>query len=271
MSRRTPETLWQPVRWHGWEARAAVSGDCEIIVGHSSGPRVLSLRRSGRENLLHRDMTGFGVDEWRMHGGHRFTTAPESAASYAPDNAPCRVWQEGAWLYAESAAPGDGLRRTLAVAPEADGGFSLRHILENAGAQPWCGALWAITCVPRGGCIVSPCGQDARLWENSAPLWTREGGGIVTRPDGRRGKAGWHSAAGWLEHRRADGVIFQVRAAEIPLPAQCVDGGCNVEVFCEADYMEMETLSAALTLAPGARAAHTQHWSIIHPSKNPPC
>jgi hypothetical protein len=42
-----------------------------------------------------------------------------------------------------------------------------------------------------------------------------------------------------------------------------VDEGCNVEVFSCADYVELETLSGMLTLAPGGQVTHRQHWRLL--------
>jgi len=67
--------------FHTWKNRETVkiiSGDAELIVGISAGPRILSLHFAGGENLLFQDTTNFKVGDWCLYGGHRFTIAPEN-------------------------------------------------------------------------------------------------------------------------------------------------------------------------------------------------
>lgn len=262
---------WEAARWHEWDAVRCVAGDAEMIVGVSAGPRILSLRWRGGPNLLHRDETDFGVGNWRIFGGHRLSVAPEGEGSYPPDNAPCLVRCEGKWLQVESPRGADLLRRTLAIAPATgEDGFEVKHILENAGPQVWSGAVWAITCVSAEGCIVSPCepaGSRLKFWNqpgNSGfrSQWEQRRDHIVTTPQSLRGKAGWHSSAGWLAQLRPDATLV-IDAPEVCTSAQCVDGGCNVEVFTCPNFLEMETLGPRVTLAAGERATHLQRWRLL--------
>ena len=45
------------MRWKNWDAVRCVAGDCEMVVGVSAGPRILSLRRGASANLLYHDTT----------------------------------------------------------------------------------------------------------------------------------------------------------------------------------------------------------------------
>ena len=76
---------------HWPEAYRCTVGPLELVVVTSIGPRILSLRYDGGQNPLDEDTTDFGVGAWRLYGGHRLTVAPETPASYSPDNAPCAV------------------------------------------------------------------------------------------------------------------------------------------------------------------------------------
>src|SRR6185503_19966844 len=130
---------------------------CEMIVGVSAGPRILSLRRDTGPNLLYHDTTDFRVGDWRLHGGHRFTIAPEGAETYAPDNAPCVVETREQELRVAAHPGRNGNRCVLVISAATDGaGFDLRHVLEDQGERPWRGALWGITCVPHAGSVVAP-------------------------------------------------------------------------------------------------------------------
>ena len=275
MNERVMTSPWENVRWHEWDAMRCVAGDAEMIVGVSAGPRILSLRWRGGPNLMHRDETHFGVGDWRMFGGHRLSLAPETPASYLPDNAPCTVLMEGRQLMIETTGD-DGLRRTWTLTPWMDGdGFEVEHAVTNEGPQPWQGALWAITCVGPQGIIVSPCEEAEKILFADVPTdadacrqWNRQAGFVVTTPRGLRGKADWQSDGGWLALLRSD-VTFMIQALEAPCRSQNQPATGNVEVFVCREYLEMETLGATVTLTPGERADHRQRWRLL-PGGLPP-
>ena len=274
---QAPPLQLEEIRWRGWDAIRCVAGDCELIVVISVGPRILSLRWGGGENLLHLDTTDFRVGKWRFHGGHRFTVAPENPDSYAPDNSPCETTVEGNRLTVATLDAHVVPRRVLEISAAADGaGFDLLHHLENRSDQLWQGAAWAVTAVPATGCIVSPhCSL-----EDSVCHWPSGNGfqgrialkaaqdHIIATPNGGRAKAGWHSHAGWLAWLRPEWA-FVIHAPEVARAEECVDGGCNIEVFTCSDYLEMETLGPKLTLPPGEGASHQQRWRLVAGSFTP--
>jgi hypothetical protein len=259
------------VRWEGWEAIRCLARECEMVVGISSGPRILSLRRGPGPNLLYHDKTDFRVGDWRLHGGHRFTVAPEGEGTYAPDNAPCAAETRGQELRVAASPGKDGTRRVLIISAAADGaGFDVRHVLENHGERPWRGALWGITCVPHSGCVVAPRTHPRlRFWPGADRAhWLLAPRHIVMTPNGARGKAGWHSDAGWLAALQSE-ATFVIHCPDTPPAHECVDEGCNLEIFTCADYVELETLSGIVTLAPGACATHLQRWRLLPPHFSP--
>jgi hypothetical protein len=259
------------VRWQDWEAVCCVAGECEMVVGVSAGPRILSLRRGTSPNLLYHDTSDFRVGEWRLHGGHRFTVAPEGEGTYAPDNAPCAVETRGHELRVAAPPGGNGTQRVLVISSAADGaGFDVRHVLENHGERPWRGALWGITCVPHAATVVAPRPPaQLRFWPGSdGTHWQLASGHVAMTPNGARAKAGWHSDAGWLASLQRD-ATFVIHSPDSPPTRECVDEGCNLEVFNGADYVELETLSGLVTLAPGEQASHRQRWRLLPPGFTP--
>jgi hypothetical protein len=137
-----------------------------MVVGVSAGPRILSLRRGDGPNLLYHDTTDFRVGDWRLHGGHRLTVAPEGEETYAPDNTPCVVETREQELRVAARPGKNGTRRVIVISAATDGvGFDLQHVLENHGVSPWHGALWGITCVPHAGSVVASLTQPGlRFW-----------------------------------------------------------------------------------------------------------
>lgn len=255
------------IRWNDWDAVRCSTRDAELIIGVSAGPRLLSLRRRGSGNLLHLDTTDLRVGEWRLYGGHRFTVAPEGPLSYAPDNAPCDARISDQALRVTAPVNATGLRRALTVSLANDGvGFDLGHHLENLGAEPWTGAIWAITCVPSSGRVVAPRGPGGvRFWPGTdCTPWNIGPEVITVQADGRRGKAGWHSNPAWFASLQPD-ATFVIHAPRTPPRDACEDDGCNLEVFTGPDYVELETLGPRITLPRGSGARHLQRWRLLDP------
>lgn len=254
----------QRIRWNDWNAVRCVAHDCELVVGVSAGPRILSLRLNSGPNLLYQDTTDFRVGEWRLHGGHRFTVGPESEESYYPDNAPCTVAMQGAELCVTAPVGMKGMQRVLGIRALADSaGFDIRHILRNHGTNTWRGLLWGITCVPNAGKLVVPVPENRlRFWPGADPAhWKVISGQLRLPSQGAPEKAGWHGDPAWVGTCQA-GATLLISCPD-PAPAdQCIDHGCNVEVFtCEA-YVELETLSGYTRLEPGDEATHLQRWQV---------
>jgi hypothetical protein len=263
---------FERIKYRQWpEAYRCVIGAAELIVVSSVGPRILSLRSKAGPNLLYEDASDFRVGDWRLYGGHRFTVAPEGEETYAPDNAPCVASVVDNQLRITAALAANGLQRVLLLGATADGqGFELRHVLENHGSRPWSGALWGITCVNDPGRVVAPCtkaalrcwpGTDGTRLEDQCRLGPDH---VVVATKGARGKVGWFSDPSWLAwlHPEATFVIHCPAQTSIE---ECVDEGCNAEVFACPEYTELETLSGRLVVAPGERAEHIQRWRLLAP------
>ena len=146
------------VEYRDWpEAYRCTVGSVELVVVTAIGPRILSLRLAGGTNLLFEDGTGFGVGAWRLYGGHRFATAPESAASYAPDNQACDTQVSSGRLLITQPPDPNGLQKTLTVGPGVGTrGFEMVHGLANRSDRAWHGAPWACTCVKPEGQVIIP-------------------------------------------------------------------------------------------------------------------
>ena len=87
----------QPCAIHGWpNSLKLASPHLELIVTLDVGPRVLSFRRlPDGQNVFKtypEQLGGVGELEWKIRGGHRLWSAPESALTYALDNEPVDKW-----------------------------------------------------------------------------------------------------------------------------------------------------------------------------------
>jgi len=256
-------------RWP--EAYRCTAGPAELTIVTSMGPRIVSLRLNGGENLLYEDATDFKVGDWRLGGGHRFTVAPESEGSYVPDNQRCEVELQGGGLWVQQLL-GDGLLRRLEITPNPEcNGFILRHVLRNCRAETWRGAPWAITCVPPSGRVVIPLPNGpAHFWNPpgahyagaSSSQWQSCDDCFVVLPQGQKGKVGRYSELGWLAWLLPE-LSFVIRGPARDLKQTYPDDGCNLEVYTCADYVELETLGPLATLLPGQKLVHLERWQLV--------
>lgn len=265
--------------YQAWsEAYRCVIGAVELVVVSSIGPRILSLRLDGGDNLLYEDAGSFGVGAWKLYGGHRFAIAPESETSYLPDNEPCEARVEPDRLTVRQAPDRAGLQKALVITPAAAGqGFEIEHILANRGSLPWHGAAWAITCVPPKGRVVLSWGAGNHRWRtNAVRYWTRAGERYAcpsskqwqpgsdcfqVKPNGEKGKVGLYSSQGWLALVRPE-ATFGIRCLKVAPEAAHPDGGCNLEVFTCQKFVELETLGPLTTLYPGQELSHSELWLV---------
>jgi hypothetical protein len=73
-------------------------------------------------------------------------------------------------------------------------------------------------------------------------------------------KVGISLDRGWLAYVR-EGLVFVKRAAHVT-GSDYPDLGASGQCYAGADFLELETLGALLTLAPGERATHTETWEL---------
>ena len=251
--------------WREWEVITITSGSNEMIVGISAGPRIFSLRLNGGENLLYIDNTGFKVGDWFLYGGHRLTTAPENEESYYPDNEPCELIIEDFEVVIKAAVRPNKSRLSIKIIESsAVHGFDIIHELENVGDQDWSGALWAITCLPRHALVTANCNSSViNYWPGTdSSNWQVVDKKMQVKAGSYRGKAGWHEKNAWFAATQFPGDLM-ICNPEISEPDDCVDGGCNTEIFVCHDYFELETLSKRIIVPPGKSARHVQHWRLF--------
>lgn len=260
------------------EAYKLTLGDQVMTVVTQIGPRIASLALAGGENILLEDpeMT-IGRKDWRIYGGHRFWIAPETEETYTPDNAPCAVETGEGFLRVKAPALTGGLQKTLEICPCAGcGGFVVRHILTNTGDMLAQGAIWALTCVKPARLVV-PWGEgSAGQWFTNMVRYWRHWSGCLTdieskqwqprneyfmvEPTGEVGKVGLYSHCGLIA-RLTDAGTFVKRVKPNPA-ATYPDGGCNIELYTNPRFCEMETLSPLTTIYPGATCVHEECWKL---------
>lgn len=271
-------------RWS--EAYRLTVGDAQMIVVTEIGPRILSLTVGGSPNLLFVDedlslSRPKGDSAWYIYGGHRIWVAPESEASYAPDNSPCAVVVSDSGM--EAVAPADPesqLQKRLAIG-EQDGRFVVSSGLLNRGDALYLGAPWAITCVVPTGVVAFPWGSGGvwdlkriTYWNQwmdhssdvTSPQWDPGPDLFRVTPTGEEGKVGTNSPEGWVAWCRDDATFVKSRewaAADYP------DDGCSLEVYTCEQFVELETLGSLRYLHPGAEMVQEEVWTVSAESVDP--
>ena len=253
-----------------------------------AGPRLVRLVIAGSEANLLGELpqagweTPFGT--YHLHGGHRLWHAPEDfPRSSIPDDGELQAQDiyGGVRLLGALESP-TGLRKGMAITLLEDRpAVQIVHTIRNEGLWPVELALWAITILPAGGVAVveqrrrasgeSPQGDHFpnrhialwpdTSWEDPRFHFLDEALVIKSTPGLPPCKLGTFAQAGWLAYQH-QGVVFVKRCPPPAVTSRYPDRGCNVEIFCGPDYIELETLSPLLTLQPGGSASHTETWDI---------
>ena len=245
------------------------------------GIRIVHLSCAGKPNLFYSqpdDLSdGLATEAgWRIYGGHRFWSSPESTRSYYPDNAPvaCELLADGVCLR-QRTDPWTGFEKTLILRFLPDGRLSAEHILTNRNPQTVQAAAWGVCTLRGGGTARIPFpggtageytpGRVLSLWGQTSLADERLQFGpeeICARhlPRGTSLKLGVYTAKGKITAENL-GQRLTVSCEVHPI-AQCADHGCNVELYLNPDVMELETLGVLARLAPGQSTHHTEFWTL---------
>lgn len=259
----------------------------EVIVTSDVGPRILSYKFRGAENILGEvpkaTMTT-ELGDFKPWGGHRLWVAPEAKPrSYAPDNSPLTVAFEGEREIRLTAPveAATGIEKEMHLALDAGEGSGLRitHRITNRNLWAIDAALWGLTIMRGGGTAIFPqepyiSWDDYLLPARPLVLWhytdltdTRWSIGkkfIRLTTDASAShpqKIGMLNKQGWAAY--AHGATLFVKRFAYEEGASYPDYGCNCETYTAGDFIEVETLSPLARLEPGASAEHTERWSLF--------
>jgi len=253
-------------KWKNLDAMKCLTARHELIVLVAAGPRIVSLRASGYGNLLYEDTSDFRVGDWRIYGGHRLTTAPESDTSYEPDNDPCTVEILADRIIVRAARRASGIVLTMVIT-EAPDGFNLDHSIQNEGHSTWEAALWAITCIPRTAQVSASCDTlKLSYWPRTDPAnWRQENGTLTFAKGAYTGKVGWHALKPNFLVLQEQGSL-NISSNDTSRPEACTDHGSNMELYTNSQFIELETLSQQFAVYPGETVGHHQNWTVQPPS-----
>jgi hypothetical protein len=222
--------------------------------------------------------TPYGTYYFR--GGHRLAYAPETFPdTYYPDNDGLRVEEiDGGVRLCQPAAPLTGIRKSIDICLDPDRpALNLIHRLHNQGIQPVDLAPWGITQLRLGGMVLLPqpppvSGTKSMLPNRQLILWSYTHWDdsrlelhddfvlVHAHPNPEPCKIGGLNVCGWIGY--LTGGVLLVKRFEPQPDMPHPDLGCNVEVYCNDLYVELETLAPMRLLQPGQEAVYPETWEF---------
>lgn len=269
--------------FHGYPVRHLTSRFLELDCLATAGPRIVGLRFQGSPNLL-ADVSDVALPtaygEYHYLGGHRLWYAPEAMPrSYIPDNEGVTVSELPNGLILDGRVEaGTGIQKRLQVRLDPDRPrVALTHTLTNQGLWEVELAPWAITMFRLGGTVILPCRADqidrkALLPDRRISIWPYSDIGdprlmlendfIAVRPraDLLPFKIGTFNPKGWTAYWLENTLFRKVYATQLGF--RYPDNDCNAEIYCDADFIELESLSPFCRLAPGDSVTHEEIWEL---------
>ena len=170
----------ETVNFMGHECVLLENGKIKLLISRSIGPRILSLRFAGDENLLAElpnlvlDCPGSG--NLHLYGGHRLWHSPEEPSrTYLPDDFPVEIIPvENGYMVTQEVEAKTGLQKSMEIRLPSDAPqVIIKHSLSNQGLWPVICAPWAITQLKAGGVVILPqsCKETGVLPNRSLALW----------------------------------------------------------------------------------------------------
>ncbi len=271
----------------GWQNTLVLANEhFEAIATLDVGPRVVSFKRKDGENILGliEDHKGGSREaDFRLRGGHRLWVAPETAATYYPDNGSVELEELGHNHVLLTASPELEIQKSLELKLE-ENGLSLVHRITALIDLPEPISAWALTILKRAGTALVP--QPLPRAHPGHADTSNEADYLPDR------KLSLWSYTNIQDHRItwANPVRIEQRASSTPLKLGFLhreevvhyeagsdrftktvpfepgdsypDGNCNLEVYTDGDILELETLSPLSRLSTGDVIKHQEFWTL---------
>jgi len=268
------------IKFQNFDCVPLENDSISLLVTQSVGPRVISLRFNGRDNLF-AELPDFVTERpdgkvFHFYGGHRLWHAPESMPrTYCPDDEPVDVILDKSGLSITAPVEDEtGIEKSIHISLVEDKPqVIVRHTLTTRGLWPIECAPWAITQFRTGGVAILPQPREQTdvLPNRSLALWPYTDLANLKVNWGNRYilvkaemdnpfKVGFPNPRGWLAYW-LDDTLFVKRAAFDSQTKYC-DYGSSSEFYCNDKFLELETLAPITKLAPGESATHTETWEL---------
>jgi len=283
----------EKIAYHGWpDAYKISNGTVQLIVTASVGPRIIFYGFVDGDNEFHEfaEQAGkMGGDEFHSYGGHRLWVAPENERTYFPDNTPIKVVQQGNTVRfigkVETGGPvHSDLQREMDIELAPTGSkVTITHKISNHGKTATHMAPWALSVMQQNGRAILPLPPKApwgkehllpanllALWsytDFTDPRWVLGKKYIQLKQDPnptaefKAQKIGLRDVQGWGAYYR-NGHLF-VKRVDFQPKANYPDFGCNLEIYTDPGFLELESVGPMRELAPGVTAVHVERWWLF--------
>lgn len=270
----------------GWERNLRFTNDhAELVVSLEVGPRIISYKRPGQENILKNyseEIGQAGEDAWMIRGGHRLWIAPEDEkVTYHWDNEPVDFQQTSdheALFLSRQLEPVKLTKELRVSMGENSSEVRILHTARNDSDAPMRIATWGLTVMAEGGLEIlsqPPMGSHPEdlLPNRSLVLWPytdltderfQMGRQFLTlRQSDEHGpfKFGLAHRPGWAGYLWENNLFLKkfayVEGADYP------DFGCNFETFTNQNMLEIESLSPLMDVPPGGEVSHEERWFLF--------
>lgn len=253
--------------------------------------RLVGLTLAGKTNML-ADLsdlppipTRYG--DFYFHGGHRLWHAPEAMPrTYIPDIEGLKITTlpDGVLLESQT-EPGTAIRKRMEIRVAADKpSVRLTHTLINDGLWPVELAPWAITQFRLGGTVILPMPvgnvDSAGLLPNrQISLWPYarindqrlklDDEFVLFQADASLPpfKLGYLNPHGWMAYW-LEGVLFR-KTFEMQAGSKYPDNNCNAEMYCNDQFVELESLGTLDRVEPGKSIVHRETWELFDSLEQP--
>jgi len=270
----------ETTNFFGQDCCSLENNTLKLLITQSVGPRVLSLKFAGGENLFAElpdfimDCPGSGI--FHAYGGHRLWHAPEeSSRTYLPDDSPVEIVSvKNGYQVTQDVELKTGLQKSIEICLQDDEPkVIITHRLSNLGLWPVTCAPWAITQLKPGGVAILPQSKEETgllpnrslvLWPYTNPSDPNVNWGknyILLRANmDAPFKVGFPNPRGWLAYW-LNGTLF-VKRARYEARSAYFDFGSSSECYCNDKFIELETLAPIATINPGTSVTHEETWEL---------
>ncbi len=259
----------------------------KLLVTQSAGPRIISLRWHGGDNLF-AELPEFVTERpdgslFHFRGGHRLWHAPENMPrTYALDDQPVEIIQAPNSLSVMQQVEAEtGIEKSIRISLVDDKPQAIiHHTLTNRGLWPVECAPWAITQFKTGGIAILPQSQEESdvLPNRSLAFWPYTDINnlhvtwgnqyiLVSAQMQTAFKIGFPNPRGWLAYW-LDGTLF-VKRVTFNIHDAYYDYGSSSECYCNDQFLELETIAPIGVLDPGKSVTHTETWELYSDVNRP--
>jgi len=244
--------------------------------------RIIGFTPIGKTNLL-ADISGAPpiptpYGDFRFLGGHRLWHSPEAMPrTYVPDTAVTITELPDGVLLESQTEPGTGIRKKIEIHLTPDKpSVTLTHTLINDGMWTVELSPWAITQFRLGGTVILPMpvgnvdsagllpNRQLSFWPyahiNDPRLSLRDDFILFHADALPPFKIGYFNPHGWLAYW-LDGILIK-KMFRVQMDIAYPDNNSNAEMYCNQQFVELESLGPIGKILPGGSVNHVETWDV---------